>query len=86
MAKVCFKEKMEGVCGTTHLVTALHSLVGQRNQLKPLFQLYHNKRLELTQEDGILPWNSRVVKPEVLLTLLLKDLHAEHLGMMLKIK
>ena len=46
-----------------------------------LFQPYHNKRLELTQEDGILLWNSRVVIPEVLRTLLLKDLHAEHLGM-----
>ena len=48
---------------------------------EPLFQPYHNKRLELTQEDGILLWNSRVVIPEVLRTLLLKDLHAEHLGM-----
>ena len=48
---------------------------------EPLFQLYHNKRLELIQEDGILLWNSRVVVPEVLRTLLLKDLHAEHLGM-----
>ena len=47
----------------------------------PLFQPYRNKRLELTQEDGILLWNSRVVIPEVLRTLLLKDLHAEHLGM-----
>ena len=37
--------------------------------------------MELTQEDGILLWNSRVVIPEVLRTLLLKDLHAEHLGM-----
>ena len=48
---------------------------------EPLFQPYHNKRLELTQEDGILLWNSRVVIPEVLRTILLKDLHAEHLGM-----
>ena len=48
---------------------------------EPLFQSYHNKRLELTLEDGILLWNSRVVIPEVLRTLLLKDVHAEHLGM-----
>ena len=48
---------------------------------EPLFQPYHNKRLELIQEDGILLWNSRVVIPDVLRTLLLKDLHAEHLGM-----
>ena len=48
---------------------------------EPVFQPYHNKRLELTQEDGILLWNSRVIIPEVLRTLLLKYLHAEHLGM-----
>ncbi|XP_015780595.1 PREDICTED: uncharacterized protein K02A2.6-like [Acropora digitifera] len=48
---------------------------------EPVFQPYHNKRLELTQEDGILLWNSRVIVPEVLRTLLLKDLHAQHLGM-----
>ena len=48
---------------------------------EPVFQPYRNKRLELTQEDGILLWNSRVIIPEVLHTLLLKDLHAEHLGM-----
>ena len=47
---------------------------------EPKFQPYH-KRLKLTQEDGILLWNSRVVIPEVLRTLLLKSLHAEHLGM-----
>ena len=46
-----------------------------------MFQPYHNKRLELTQGDGILLWNSRVIVPEVLRTLLLKDLHSEHLGM-----
>ena len=48
---------------------------------EPVFQPYHNKRLELTQEDGILLWNSRVIVPEVLRTLLLKDLHAEQLVM-----
>ena len=45
------------------------------------FQPYYNKRLELTHEDGVLLWNSRVVIPESLRTILLKDLHAEHLGM-----
>ena len=48
---------------------------------EPVFQSYHNKRLELTQEDGILLWNSRVIVPVALRTLLLKDLHAKHLGM-----
>ena len=48
---------------------------------EPVFQFYHNKRLEVTQEDGILLWNSRVIVPEILSTPLLKDLHAEHLEM-----
>ena len=45
------------------------------------FQPYYNKRLELTHEGGVLSWNSRVVIPESLRTILIKDLHAEHLGM-----
>ena len=44
-------------------------------------QPYYNKRLELTHEDGVLLWISRVVIPELLPTILLKDLYAEHLGM-----
>ncbi|XP_015765071.1 PREDICTED: uncharacterized protein K02A2.6-like [Acropora digitifera] len=48
---------------------------------EPVFQPYHNKRLKLTKEDGILLWNSQVIVPEVLRTLLLNDLHTEHLGM-----
>ena len=48
---------------------------------EPLSHPYHNKRLEVTQEDGILLCNSRVVIPEVLRTLLLKDLNTERLGM-----
>ena len=51
---------------------------------EPLFQPKHNKRLELTQEDGVL-WNFGLViaevLPEVLRTPLLKELHAELLGM-----
>ena len=46
-----------------------------------MFQPYDSKRLELSHEDGILLWNSRVVVPESLRGLLLSDLHAEHLGM-----
>lgn len=48
---------------------------------EPVFQPYYSKRLDLTHEDGVLLWNSRVVIPESLRSLLLKDLHAEHLGM-----
>ena len=54
---------------------------GWRNNLEPVFQPYYSKRLELSHEDGILLWNSRVVVPESLQALLLADLHAEHLGM-----
>ena len=45
------------------------------------FQPYYNKRLELTHEDRVLLWISRVIIPESLRTILLKCLHAEHLGM-----
>ena len=45
------------------------------------FQSYYNKRLELTHEDGVLLWNSRVVIPESLRTILTKDPHAERIGM-----
>ncbi|XP_031572639.1 uncharacterized protein K02A2.6-like [Actinia tenebrosa] len=42
------------------------------------FLPYYNKRLELTHEDGVLLWDSRVVIPSALRPLLLDDLHAEH--------
>ena len=50
---------------------------------KPELELqpYFNKRLELANEEGILLWDSRVVIPDSLRGILLKDLHAEHLGM-----
>ena len=54
---------------------------GWPNNPEPVFQRYYSKRLELSHEDGILLWNSRVVVPESLQALLLADLHAEHLGM-----
>ena len=64
------------------LINVLHlTQHGWHEKPEALFQPYYNRRLELTQEDGILLWNSRVVITEVLRTLLLKDLHAEHLGM-----
>ena len=44
-------------------------------------QPYFSKRLELATEEGILLWDSRVVIPDSLRGILLKDLHAEHLGM-----
>ena len=43
-------------------------------------QPYYSKWLDLTHEDGILLQNSLVVIPESLRSLLLSDLHAEHLG------
>ena len=48
-------------------------------------QPYYTKRLELSNEDGVLLWNSRVVVPDSLRGNLLKYLNAEHLGMV-KIK
>ena len=46
----------------------------------PELQPYHTRRLELSHEDGILLWDTRVVIPESLRDILLKDLHAEHFG------
>ena len=42
---------------------------------------YYAKRNEITIQNGILAWNSRVVVPESLQGILLKDLHSEHSGM-----
>lgn len=47
----------------------------------PEYFPYHTKSLELTQEDSVLIWDSRVVIPDSLHVVLLNDLHAEHLGM-----
>ncbi|CAB4007683.1 Retrovirus-related Pol poly from transposon [Paramuricea clavata] len=47
---------------------------------QPELQLYHTRRLELSHEDGILLWDTRVAIPESLRDILLKDLHAEHFG------
>ena len=41
---------------------------------EPAFQPYYSGRLDLSHEDGILLWNSRVVIPESLRSLLLRDL------------
>ena len=48
---------------------------------KLTFQPYYSKRLDLTHKDGILLWISKVVIPETVRSLQLRDLHAEHLGM-----
>ena len=53
---------------------------GWPNNPEPVFQPYYSKRLDLSYEDGILLWDSRVVVPELSQALLLTDLHAEHLG------
>ncbi|XP_065189626.1 uncharacterized protein K02A2.6-like [Sycon ciliatum] len=45
------------------------------------FRSYHNKRDELSAEDGILLWGQRVVIPKSLRMVLLRDLHTEHFGM-----
>ena len=42
---------------------------------------YFRKRLEITVEDDILMWDSRVIIPKSLQELLFKDLHAEYQGM-----
>ena len=42
---------------------------------------YFSRRLELATEDDILLWNERVVIPTALRSILLKDLHGEHFGM-----
>lgn len=47
----------------------------------PEFFPYFSKRFELTHEDDILLWDSRVIIPSTLRAVLLADLHAEHLGM-----
>ena len=47
------------------------------NELLPYFQ----RRFEITIEKDILLWGERVIIPETLREILLKDLHAEHLGM-----
>ncbi|CAB4014079.1 Hypothetical predicted protein [Paramuricea clavata] len=47
---------------------------------QPELQSYHTRRLELSHDDGILLWDTRVVIPESLRDILLKDLHAEHFG------
>lgn len=46
-----------------------------------VFQPHYSNWLNLSHEDGILLWNYRVVIPESVRSILLKDLHAEHLGM-----
>jgi transposase InsO family protein len=44
-------------------------------------RIYFNKRQEISVEDDILMWDSRVIVPNSLRDFLLKDLHAEHQGM-----
>ena len=42
---------------------------------------YYRKRLEFTLQSGVLVWDSRIVIPQSLQSILLKDLHSEHTGM-----
>ena len=46
----------------------------------PDLRLFCNRQTEISLQDGILLWNSRVLVPESLRAILLHDLHAEHLG------
>ena len=41
---------------------------------------YFQRRYEITIENNILLWGERVIIPQILREILLKDLHAEHLG------
>jgi transposase InsO family protein len=50
-------------------------------QLDPNLKPYFNKRQEISVEDNILIWDSRVIVPKSLQEFLLKDLHTEHQGM-----
>jgi hypothetical protein len=47
---------------------------------KPEILPYYHRRMELSVEDDILLWDSRAIIPVSLRDILLKDLHAEHLG------
>ena len=52
---------------------------------KPLLQPYFSRRLDLSHEEGVFLWKSRVIFREALQGILPADLHAEYLGMV-KIK
>ena len=43
---------------------------------------YLNHRTELTIEEGCLLWGIRVVVPQKLQEIILRELHRDHLGMM----
>ena len=45
------------------------------------FKAFHQRRLELTLEDGCLLWGNRVIVPEKLRADILKMLHSTHMGM-----
>lgn len=53
---------------------------GRPDKSEPVFQPYFTKTLDLTHEDGVIFWNSPVIIPGPLQSLLLADLHTEHLG------
>ena len=46
----------------------------------PEMRPFANRQAELSLQNGVLLWNGRVVIPESLRAILLRDLHAEHLG------
>jgi hypothetical protein len=48
--------------------------------LSSKFKPFHSRSTELSMEQGILLWGSRVIVPEVLQHLLLEELHSEHFG------
>jgi len=54
---------------------------GWPDKPKPELLPYFHKRMELTHEDDVLLWDSRVIIPDSLRPVLLNDLHAEHMGM-----
>lgn len=57
-----------------------HILKGWPENIPKEIQVYHNKKAELSVEQGCLLWGGRVIIPQSLQQKILSDLHREHLG------
>ena len=53
---------------------------GWPTEIPTEFLPYHNRRIEITIEQGVLLWDGRVSMPLSLQSILLQDLHSEHTG------
>ena len=58
-----------------------YTVNGWPAEIEEDLKAYASKRMELSVENDILLWDNRVVIPSSLRMLLLRDLHAEHFGM-----